>query len=264
MEKTTVRNVGSNIAKGGSILVFVMFMSCTYAFADTANVAVAANFLGTMKKISTAFEKQTGHKVIISTGSTGALYSQIINGAPFDIFFSADARRPEKLEADGISVGDSRFTYALGGIAVYSSIPGYVGQRGDILRKGDYKRLAIANPKTAPYGRAAIEVIENMGLQKKVAGKLALGGSVAQAYQFTASGAAQLGFVALSQIRDAGANFTGSYWVVDESLYTPVQQEAVLLIRGKNNNAAKALMNFAKGSVAVKIIHNSGYGTPIR
>ncbi len=244
------------------IILLLTLPPRSIALAGETHVAVAANFLGAMKKISTDFESQTGHKVIISAGSTGALYSQIINGAPFDLFFSADDKRPEKLEADGLAVQGTRFTYALGGIALYSSTAGYVDPEGKILSVGRYKRLAIANPKIAPYGIAAVEAIENMGLTKKVDSKLTLGGSVAHAFQFTASGGAELGFVALSQIIDAGPGLTGSYWIVDKSLYNPVRQQAIMLRKGKNNIAAIEFIKFFHSEKAIKVIHDSGYDTP--
>ncbi|VAX17592.1 Molybdenum ABC transporter, substrate-binding protein ModA [hydrothermal vent metagenome] len=244
------------------LVAFTVVGVSSYAVAGEVNVAVAANFLGTAKKISSAFEQKTGHKIILSAGSTGQLYAQIRNGAPYDFFFSADSKRTAKLEKDGFVANGARFIYALGGVALYSAEPEYVDGKGEILRTGNFNKLAIANPKTAPYGRAAIEILDKMGLYAQLSDKLVYGQSVAQAFQFVASKAVKLGFVALSQLKEAGTNLKGSYWAVNPSLYEPIKQEAALLRKGESNKTAMEFMEFTKSAEAKKIIKTFGYTLP--
>ncbi len=230
--------------------------------AGEVNVAVAANFLGTAKKISSAFEQKTGHKIILSAGSTGQLYAQIRNGAPYDCFFAADSERITKLEKDGFVADGTRFIYALGSVALYSAEPEYVDGKGEILHTGKFDKLAIANPKTAPYGRAAIEILHKMRLYSQISDKLVYGQSVAQAFQFVASKAVKLGFVAISQLIEAGDKLKGSYWVVNPSFYEPIKQEAALLRKGESNKTAVEFMEFTKGTEARTVIKTFGYTLP--
>jgi len=228
---------------------------CTQARGDEVKAAVAANFTAAMREIATGFERATGHRLLSSFGSTGALYTQIKNGAPFDVFLAADQRRPKLLQREGTASG--AFTYAVGRLVLWSTSPGVVGPAGEVLKDGHFKHLAIADPKTAPYGAAAMEVLESLGLRKALAPRLVQGVSIAQTYQFVATGNAELGFVALAQV---AGNTAGSRWPVPRELYHPIRQDAVLLKHGANNPAAKALLDYLKGPAARAIIEKYGYG----
>jgi molybdate transport system substrate-binding protein len=223
--------------------------------ADQVKVAVAANFTAAMKEIATGFEQSTGHRALISFGSTGKLYAQIVNGAPFAVFLAADRARPERLEqADKAS---RRFTYAIGKLVLWSADPDTVDPEGNALGAGDFNRLAIANPKTAPYGSAAMEVLNNLGLDAQLRPKLVRGDSIAQTHQFVATGGARLGFVALAQLRLVPE---GSQWEVPQCLYPPIRQDAVLLKAGDDQPAALALMDYLAGEEAKTVIRRFGYG----
>lgn len=225
--------------------------------ADT-KVAVAANFTAAAKEIATAFAAETDHTATLSFGSTGKLYTQIANGAPFSVFLAADQARPIKTETEGLAVPDSRFTYAQGKIVLYSTDPDLVDSEGAVLKQPDkFHKLAIANPKTAPYGAAAMETLDKLNVPAAVMDALVQGDSISQTHQFVASGNAQLGFVALSQVVN---NKEGSQWVVPADLYAPIKQDAVLLKTGSNNEAAKAFLAFLKGKTAKEIILKFGYG----
>jgi molybdate transport system substrate-binding protein len=226
------------------------------AGADEVRIAAAANFTSTMNSLKPLFEKQRGHQVVVSYGSTGKLYTQIINGAPFDILLSADDERPLQLEREGYSVPGSRFTYAVGQLTLWSSDPSLVDAKGHVLRGAHFTRLAIANPKTAPYGAAALEVLTALGLHQQVKPRLVQGDNIAQTWQFVATGNAQLGFVAHAQVIEANK---GSWWQVPQSLYTPIRQDAVLLKQGAGNPAATAFLDFLRGSAARGVIERSGY-----
>jgi len=226
------------------------------AQAETVNVAAAANFTAAANDIEEAFEAATSHDVVFSFGSTGKLYSLIVNGAPFDAFLAADAVLPERLEGEGHAIAGTRFTYALGTLVLWSPRPGQDLKAR--LLAGSYERLAIANPKTAPYGAAAAQALEAMGLTQDASDKLVQGDSVAQTQQFVGSGAADLGFVALAQVV---LDPSGSTWLVDEGLYDTIAQQAVLLVQGADNAAALAFLKFLKGPRAVEIIRSYGYGT---
>ncbi len=222
-------------------------------------VAVAANFTAPMQKIAAEFEKDTGHKVLLSSGATGKFYAQIKNGAPFEVFLAADDETPAKLETEGDAVPGSRFTYAIGKLMLWSAQPGYVDDQGAVLKKGQFQHLAIANPKTAPYGAAAMEVLTHLNLLDAVQPKLVTGENIAQAHQFVATGNAQLGFVALSQVMENGKLTGGSGWQVPTKLYEPIRQDAVILAKGKDQPAAEALMKYLKGRKATAIIKSYGY-----
>jgi molybdate transport system substrate-binding protein len=227
------------------------------ALARQVQAAVAANFTAPAKEIAAAFEKAGGAHVALSFGSSGAFYSQIAHGAPFEVFLSADAERPQKAEKAGLGVAGARFTYAVGKLVLYSKTPGLVDGKGAVLKAGRFARLAIAEPTTAPYGAAAVEALQHLGVWDAVQPKIVKGSDITQAYQFTATGAADLGFVALSQVI---AEPGGSRWIVPESLHAPIAQQAILLIPGKDDAAAKAFLAFLKGPQARAIIERYGYG----
>ncbi|KTT14072.1 molybdate ABC transporter substrate-binding protein [Pseudomonas oryzihabitans] len=231
----------------------------TSVLADEVQVAVAANFSAPLKAIGETFARDTGHQLVISSGATGQLYSQIKNGAPFEVFLSADDTTPAKLEAEGAAVKGSRFTYAIGSLALWSPKTGYVDGEGAVLKRNAFTHLAIANPKTAPYGLAAIQTLAKLGLTDAVQAKLVEGQSITQAYQFVATGNAELGFVALSQIYQDGKLKEGSAWIVPADLYQPIRQDAVLLAPGKDQPAAKALLAYLKGPQAAAVLTAYGY-----
>lgn len=229
------------------------------AWADEVQVAVAANFTAPIQAIAKDFEKDTGHKLVASFGATGQFYAQIKNGAPFEVFLSADDTTPEKLENEGETVKGSRFTYAIGTLALWSPKAGYVDDKGEVLKKNDYKHLSIANPKAAPYGLAATQVLAKLNLTEATKGKLVEGQNITQAFQFVSTGHAELGFVALSQIYKDGKVSNGSAWIVPADLHDPIKQDAVILNKGKDNAAAKALVDYLKGPKAAEVIKSYGY-----
>lgn len=223
-------------------------------------VAVASNFRFAIEELAEAFETTTGHHLVLSVGATGKHYAQIRNGAPFDVFLAADRERPGQLEAAGIAVAGSRFTYAVGRLVLWSAQGGYAGSDDQVLHDGGFRHLAIANPRLAPYGRAARETLESLGLLDDLQGRLVYGENIAQTFQFVSSGAAELGFVALSQVSRPGAAAAGSFsWVVPASLHRPIEQQAVLIVAGE---PAESLMAFLRGAAARRIIRNHGYETP--
>ncbi len=222
-------------------------------------MAVASNFSAPMQKIAQAFEQETGHKARLSFGSTGNLYAQIHHGAPFEVLLAADDETPRKIEKEGLGLAASRFTYAVGTLVLWSRQPGLVDDKGDILRSGRFERIAMANPKLAPYGAAAIETLTRMGVLQTVQPKVVQGDNMSQTYQFVATGNAQLGFVALSQVVTDGKINQGSAWLVPASLHTPIQQDAILLTKGAANPAATALMNFLRNERAKAVMRAFGY-----
>ena len=229
------------------------------AHADTVSVAVAANFTAPMQKIAAAVETDTGHKAELSFGATGKFYAQITHGAPFQVLLSADDTTPARLEREGKAVAHSRFTYAIGTLVLWSAQPGTVDAKGDVLKSGDFKHLAIANPKLAPYGAAALQVMEKLGVATALQPRLVQGENIAQTFQFVSTGNAQLGFVALSQVMADGKIRSGSAWQVPASLHEPIRQDAVLLMPGKDSAAASALLTYLRGSKARAIIQSYGY-----
>jgi molybdate transport system substrate-binding protein len=228
------------------------------AVAGEVAVAVAANFTAAAREIASSFHAQTGHTVKLSIGSSGQLYAQITQGAPFDILLSADALRPRQAETDGLAVPDTRFTYAIGKLVLWSAAPGRIDARASVLQQGNFAHLAVANPATAPYGAAAIESLKALGVYDRIAAKIVQGESISQAFQFIASGNAELGFVALSQLTDQTG---GSRWIVPENLYAPILQDAVLLKTGAQNKTAIEFFAFLKSPQAVAIITRHGYAT---
>jgi molybdate transport system substrate-binding protein len=230
------------------------------AHADTVSVAVAANFTAPMHKVVAAFEADTGHKVELSFGATGKFYAQITNGAPFQILLAADDTTAAKLEREGKVVPNSRFTYAIGTLVLWSAKEGTVDAQGAVLKTGNFKHLAIANPKLAPYGVAATQVMDKLGVGTTLQPRLVQGENIAQTYQFVATGNAQLGFVALSQVMVDGKISQGSAWQVPSDMHEPIRQDAALLNSAKGNSAAAALMQYLKGDKARAIIKSYGYG----
>ena len=229
------------------------------ARAAEVSVAVASNFSAPMQKLAQAFEQETGHKALLSFGSTGNLYAQIRHGAPYQLLLAADDTTPIKLEAEGLGVAGSRFTYAVGTLVLWSKQPGLVDEKGDILRSGKFERMAMANPKLAPYGAAAVETLTQMGVLQAVQPKLVQGENISQTYQFVATQNAQLGFVALSQVMVDGRVSQGSAWVVPAHLHSPIRQDAVLLAKGRDAPAAAALIQFLRSERARALIRTFGY-----
>jgi molybdate transport system substrate-binding protein len=222
-------------------------------------VAVAANFTAPLQAIAQAFAQDTGHQLLASYGATGQLYAQIKNGAPFEVFLSADDSTPAKLESEGYGVAGTRFTYATGTLALWSAKDAYVDEQGAVLSRNGFQHLAIANPKTAPYGLAATQVLARLGLSDALTPKLVEGQSIAQTLQFVATGNAELGFVALSQVYRDGQLSSGSAWIVPAALHEPIKQDALLLSKGQHNPAAKALLEYLKGPQAAALIKAYGY-----
>lgn len=227
--------------------------------ADTVQVAVAANFTAPMKAIAAVFEKTTGHKAELVIGSTGKFYAQIKSGAPFDVFLSADDDTPARLEQEGLVVKGSRFTYATGKLVLWSANASLVDDKGEVLKKGDFRKLAVANPKVAPYGAAAVETLTKLKLHDAITPKLVQGESIGQAFNFVATGNAELGFVALSQVLEGGKLKSGSAWTVPANLHAPIVQDAVVLTRGKDNKAAAELVALLKSERIKDLIRSYGY-----
>ena len=227
--------------------------------AGEVSVAVASNFTAPMKIIAQAFERDTGHKVILSFGATGQFYAQIKNGAPFAVLLAADDETPARLEREGVAVPGTRFTYATGKVVLWSKKADLVDTNGEILKTGKFDRLALANPKLAPYGAAAMQILEKMNLTKQLGPKLVEASNIGQTFQFVSSGNAALGFVALSQVFENGKLKEGSGWVVPSNLYSPIKQDAVLLTSGKANVAAQALLQYLRRDKAKAIIVSFGY-----
>jgi len=238
---------------------FLAFFSIGAAQADEVQVAVAANFTAPIQAIAADFEKDTGHKLVAAYGATGQFYTQIKNGAPFQVFLAADDATPAKLEQEGETVKGSRFTYAIGTLALWSAKEGYVDAQGDVLKTNQYQHLSIANPKAAPYGLAATQVLEKLQLSEATKSKIVEGQNITQAYQFVSTGNAELGFVALSQIYKDGKVSSGSAWIVPAGLHDPIKQDAVILNKGKDSAAAKALVDYLKGPKAAAVIKSFGY-----
>jgi molybdate transport system substrate-binding protein len=248
--------------KSISCLAFIPLSAWSLAsHAETTLVAVAANFNKPMTEISAEFEKSTGHTAKLSFGASGKFVAQIENGAPFEVFLAADDQNPLKLQQDNFAVAKSNFTYAIGKLVLWSATPNLIDAQGQILQKGGFSHLALADPKLAPYGEAAVEVLKNKKLLEKLSPLFVQGENIAQTYQFVSTGNAELGFVALSQVIDEKGKIpSGSSWLIPENLYTPIRQEAVLLKKGEANPAALALLKFLTSDKAIAIIRKYGYG----
>lgn len=229
------------------------------AFAAEVQVAVAANFTEPMKAIAAVFEKTTGHKALLTFGATGKFHAQILNGAPFDVFLAANQASPTALEAANRVVPGSRFTYAQGKLVLWSADPKRVDAQGQVLAGGQFRKLAIASPKAAPYGAAAVEALTALRLWDAIEPRLVQGESIGQAYSFIATGNAELGFVALSQVLEGGRLKSGSMWRVPATLYQPIRQDAVLLRQGEANAAARELLALLKSPRIQDLVRSYGY-----
>jgi len=243
------------------ILFGLVFFPITVVWAEEVRIAVASNFLSTLHVIASNFERDTGHVVVISSGSSGKLYAQIQHGAPFDMFFSADVERPKLMEEEGLAVPGSRFTYAVGRLTLWSADPNLVNGDGQsVLSTRRFEHVAIANPKTAPYGAAAKNALEHLGLWSEVEPRIVQGENIGQAFQFVYSQNAELGFVALSQVLDAKIKGAGSRWDIPFNLYEPLRQQAVILAHAQHLEVAKEFLVYMKGIQARNIIERLGYG----
>ncbi|MCJ8204028.1 molybdate ABC transporter substrate-binding protein [Pseudomonas sp. RGM2987] len=240
-------------------LLLTTFFSIGAVQAAEVQVAVAANFSAPIQAMAADFEKDTGHKLVAAYGATGQFYTQIKNGAPFEVFLAADDTTPARLESEGDAIKGSRFTYAVGSLALWSAKDNYVDDQGQVLKHDGFQHLSIANPKAAPYGLAATQVLDKLGLAAQVKNKLVEGQNITQAYQFISTGNAELGFVALSQIYKDGKLTSGSAWIVPAELHDPIKQDAVILDKGRDNPAAAALMDYLKGPKAAAILQAYGY-----
>lgn len=240
----------------GAVIAMAMPVSL---HAAQASVAVAANFMAPMKRIAQDFERDTGHKLTLAFGATGQFYAQIRHGAPFAVLLSADDETPLKLEKEGLGVPGSRWTYAIGKLVLWSKKPGFVDAQGEVLRQGGFEKIAMANPKLSPYGAAALQVLDHMGLRERTAAKMVQGSNITQTFQFVSSENAQLGFIALSQVFENGKLKQGSAWLVPSAMHAPLQQDAVLLNPGKDNAAAVALLKYLQGDQAKAVIRAFGY-----
>ncbi len=234
----------------------VTVLAAVPAWARDVQVAVAANFTEPAKEIAAAFTTATGDKAVLSFGASGPFYAQITHGAPFEVFLSADAERPKAIEQGGLGVAGTRFIYAVGRLVLFSKTPGLVDAKGAVLAGGHFDKLALADPAAAPYGQAAVETLQHLKLYDALKPKLVQGASIAQAYQFTQTGAAELGFVAQSQVVN---ELGGSRWLVPETDHAPIEQQAILLKVGEADPAAKAFLAFLKGPQARTIIRRYGY-----
>ena len=229
------------------------------AHADEVQVAVAANFAGPMEKLAAQFQRDTGHKAVVATGATGKFYAQIRNGAPFEVLLAADDETPARLEAEGHVVAGSRFTYATGRLVLWSAKDGVLDASGNVLKTGSYKHLSIANPKTAPYGAAAVATLQKLGLYETVQPRIVQGENIAQAWQFASTGNAELGFVAQAQVWRDGKFTSGSGWIVPATMHEPIRQDAALLAKGAKNPAAQALLQYLRTDKAKALIRTFGY-----
>jgi len=241
------------------LIGFPLLLCCHLAQADSLHVAVASNFHSVAIDLAMKFEESTGKKITLISGSTGKHYAQIRYGAPFDVFLAADSKRPKRLEEKGHAISGSRFTYAIGKVVLWSPDKTFVDNNGNVLMQEHFRYLAIANPKLAPYGRAAQEILQSRSLWHKLQKRIVRGENIAQAYQFVKSGNAELGFVAYSQVVQHTQPKSGSMWMVPTHLYTPVTQQAILL---KESSTAHQFLSFLRSEVALTVIRNNGYDTP--
>ncbi len=241
------------------LLTLILLLNCNATFAGEVSVAVAGNFYRPLQALARDFEHQSGDNVKIAVGSSGKLYAQIISGAPFDIFLSADQKRPTKLIQEKHAITGSQYTYAKGKLVLWSSDPTVINKHGKRLTSSKLKHLAIANPKLAPYGEQAVTTLKNLGVYNLLHDKLILGQSVSQAFQYVSSDSVKQGIIALSQVMRDGEINEGSAWIVPSELYQPIKQDAVLLNTGKNNPIAIAFLAYLKTENAFKIIRSFGY-----
>ncbi len=242
-----------------SALLTAWLIAASEVHADSISVAVAANFGAPMQTIATEFERDTGHRLLISSGATGAFYAQIKNGAPYQVLLAADADTPARIVKEGAAVGASQFTYAVGKLVLWSPQPAVVDTGGEVLMRGQFAHIALANPKLAPYGAAAIQTMRALGVYAALEPKFVTGENIAQTCLFVSSGNATLGFVALSQVLKDG-KIEGSAWIVPSQLYQPLLQDAVILEKGRGKPAVEALMKYLRGEKAKAVIRSYGYG----
>ena len=242
-----------------AVITLWLLLSSRLVLADEIRVAVASNFADTIREVAKGFENNTGHKVSVISGSTGKHYAQIINGAPFNLFFAADVRRARLLEEEGFIDAGSRFTYALGKLVLWSPAADYIDPHGRVVTDGGFRYLAVANPRLAPYGRAAREVLQGRGVWSSLRGRMVRGENIGQTFQFVSSGNAELGFVSYSQIKRPGQPIKGSFWEVPQPLYSSIEQQAVLL---DDNDPARSFLDYVKSDEALEIIRGFGYGIP--
>lgn len=241
------------------VIAFLLaLLACLAARAGEVQVAAAANLAPTVQRLAAAFKRDTGHDAVVALGSTGKLYAQVRHGAPFEVLLAADAETPRKLEAEGLARPGTRFTYAFGQLVLWSAQGEVVDPRGEVLRSPQGK-LAIADPRVAPYGAAAVQALKNLGLYAAWEPLLVQGESIGQAYQFAASGNARLAFVALSQVAEGGRIARGSGWIVPAALYTPLQQDAVLLNAGVDNPVASLFLAYLRSNAARAVLRGAGY-----
>jgi len=243
------------------VLLAAMF-AATGLQAAEVQVAVAANFIAPAQQIAAEFERRSGHKAILSSGATGKFFTQIVNGAPFEVFLAADDVTPARLENENAAVAGSRFTYAVGTLVLWSAKPDLVDAKGEVLKSGRFNKLALANPKTAPYGAAAIETLTRLKLLESLRPRFVQGENIAQTHSFIVSGNAELGFIALSQVIEDGRIARGSAWRVPADQHQPIRQDALLLQRGEHNPAARALLDYLRSASAVALIRAYGYEVP--
>lgn len=246
-------------------LLFGLLLALTGpAMANEVKVAVAANFTAPMQKIAAGFEQDTGHKAVLAFGTVGKFYAQIHNGAPFEVMVAADQETPAKLVKEGLALGDTRYVYAIGKLVLWSAKPGFMDGGGEVLKKGDFQHLALANPKLAVYGAAGMDVMKRLGVLLALESKFVLAENITQAHMFISSGTAELGFVAYSQVvgKDGSGIASGSAWMVPQEFYPPIRQDVIVLAKGKNNPAATALASYLKTPKAKAIIRSYGYDLP--
>jgi len=245
-----------------AVIVSVLLLVGQTSRAASTLIAVAANFSKPMTEIAAEFKKDTGHTAKLSFGSTGKFVSQLEHGGPFEVLLSADEKAPQRLVESGLAVANSQFTYAIGRLVLWSAKPGYVDDQGKILTTGGFKHIALADPKLAPYGVAAVEVLKNLGLFEKLQPLFVQGENIAQTFQFVSTGNAPLGFIALSQVIENGKIAKGSGWIIPREDYSPIRQDAVLMKKGAENPAATALLDYLKSAPALAIIEKFGYDLP--
>lgn len=252
------------IALRGYAAAVVMFfcLMTSGVQAGEVRVAVASNFAAPMERIAVLFQHDSGHTLKVSLGSTGKFYAQIKSGAPFDVLLAAEDAIPKRLEQEELAVGGSRFVYASGKLVLWSVQPDFVDERAAVLNKGNFSRLAIADPRLAPYGMAAKETLEKLVMWNAIQGKLVKGENITQTYQFVATENAELGFVALSQIMRDGKITGGSWWLVPAGMYKPIRQSAVMLSGAKDASAAQAFLAYLKSEKAKAVMHGFGYELP--
>ena len=237
----------------------LLLIAATAAHADPVQVAVAANFSAPARQIAQDFEKETGHQAVLAFGATGKFYAQIRNGAPFEVLLAADDETPAKLEKEGAALAGTRYTYAIGRLVLWSAKAGFVDDKGEVLTLGGFRHLALANPRHAPYGAAAVEALTALKQLDAIQPKFVQAENIAQAHQFVASGNAELGFIALSQVMKDGKLGAGSAWVVPANLHQPIRQDAVMLDKGRGKAAAEAWLKFLRSEKARAVIRGYGY-----